>query len=69
MPNTAISIGKSMTCIAANATAKNHVPLAEKIFNQLNEDNFGGSGYKVSNNVNRLSKFVEILTNKYKELN
>lgn len=35
MPNTAISIGKSMTCIAANTTAKNHVPLAEKIFNQL----------------------------------
>lgn len=35
MPNTAISIGKSMTCIAANATGQENVPLAEDIFNQL----------------------------------
>ncbi len=35
MPNTAISIGKSMTCIAANAAGQDKVPLAEDIFNQL----------------------------------
>ena len=35
MPNTAISIGKSMTCIAANETAQDKVELAQKIFNQL----------------------------------
>lgn len=35
MPNTAISIGKSMTCIAANKQAQDKVILAETIFNQL----------------------------------
>ncbi|WP_396602179.1 pyrroline-5-carboxylate reductase [Algibacter sp. R77976] len=35
MPNTAISIGKSMTCIAANTAGQDEVPLAEDIFNQL----------------------------------
>ncbi|TVZ54922.1 pyrroline-5-carboxylate reductase [Lutibacter sp. Hel_I_33_5] len=35
MPNTAISIGKSMTCIAANKAGQNEVPLAQEIFNQL----------------------------------
>ena len=35
MPNTAISIGKSMTCIAANETGKDKVPVAEGIFGQL----------------------------------
>jgi len=35
MPNTAISIGKSMTCIAANVVGQDKVPLAEDIFNQL----------------------------------
>ena len=35
MPNTAISIGKSMTCIAANSAGQDKVPLAEEIFNQL----------------------------------
>ncbi len=37
MPNTAISIGKSMTCIAANQTAiaHNKVALARHIFDQL----------------------------------
>ena len=35
MPNTAISIGKSMTCIAANAAGQDNVPMAEDIFNQL----------------------------------
>lgn len=37
MPNTAISIGKSMTCIAANKAGKDSVPLAQEIFNQLGE--------------------------------
>lgn len=35
MPNTAISIGKSMTCIAANKAAQDKVPMANDIFNQL----------------------------------
>jgi len=35
MPNTAISIGKSMTCIAANDKAQERVSLAKDIFNQL----------------------------------
>ena len=35
MPNTAISIGKSMTCIAANKAGQDKVPLAQDIFNQL----------------------------------
>lgn len=35
MPNTAISIGKSMTCIAANKAGQADVPLAQDIFNQL----------------------------------
>ncbi len=35
MPNTAISIGKSMTCIAANDKAQDKVSLAQDIFNQM----------------------------------
>ena len=35
MPNTAISIGKSMTCIAANNKAQDKVGLAQEVFNQL----------------------------------
>ncbi len=35
MPNTAISIGKSMTCIAANKQAQDKVDMAQTIFNQL----------------------------------
>lgn len=35
MPNTAISIGKSMTCIAANDKGQSKVELAQEIFNQL----------------------------------
>lgn len=35
MPNTAISIGKSMTCIAANEKAQDKVALAQTIFDQL----------------------------------
>lgn len=35
MPNTAISIGKSMTCLAANEKAQSRVELAKTIFNQL----------------------------------
>ena len=35
MPNTAISIGKSMTCIAANDKGQDKIGLAQDIFNQL----------------------------------
>ncbi|GAA4893953.1 pyrroline-5-carboxylate reductase [Flaviramulus aquimarinus] len=35
MPNTAISIGKSMTCLAANDKAQDKIELAKDIFNQL----------------------------------
>lgn len=35
MPNTAISINKSMTCISANKTGQDKISLAEDIFNQL----------------------------------
>ena len=35
MPNTAISVGKSMTCLCANAKGKSRLPLAEAIFNGL----------------------------------
>jgi pyrroline-5-carboxylate reductase len=35
MPNTAISIGKSMTCLAANAKGESKMDLAKTIFNQL----------------------------------
>ncbi|MDP5157191.1 MAG: pyrroline-5-carboxylate reductase [Flaviramulus sp.] len=35
MPNTAISIGKSMTCLAANDKGESKMELAKKIFNQL----------------------------------
>jgi len=31
MPNTAISIGKSMTCIAANKAGQEKVPMAQDI--------------------------------------
>jgi pyrroline-5-carboxylate reductase len=35
MPNTAISIGKSMTCLAANTKGQEKMDLAKDIFNQL----------------------------------
>ncbi len=35
MPNTAISVGKSMTCLCANEKGKNRLPIAEAIFNGL----------------------------------
>ena len=35
MPNTAISIGKSMTCLAANEKGQDKVEQAKMIFNQL----------------------------------
>ncbi|MFY0712581.1 pyrroline-5-carboxylate reductase [Seonamhaeicola sp. NFXS20] len=35
MPNTAISIGKSMTCLSANAIGEEKIELAKTIFNQL----------------------------------
>lgn len=35
MPNTAISIGKSMTCLAANAKGLERMEVARTIFNQL----------------------------------
>lgn len=35
MPNTAISIGKSMTCMASNNKAQDKVTMAQTIFNQL----------------------------------
>ena len=35
MPNTAISIGKSMTCLSANVKGQDKMELAQKIFNQL----------------------------------
>lgn len=35
MPNTAISVGKSMTCLCANKKGKDRLPIAEAIFNGL----------------------------------
>ena len=35
MPNTAISVGKSMTCICANEKGKNRINLAKSIFNSM----------------------------------
>lgn len=35
MPNTAISIGKSMTCLSANGKGNEKMDLAKEIFNQL----------------------------------
>ncbi|MAX82144.1 MAG: pyrroline-5-carboxylate reductase [Crocinitomicaceae bacterium] len=35
MPNTAIAVGKSMTCVCSNQTGKTQVPMALDIFNQL----------------------------------
>ncbi|MFV0541147.1 MAG: pyrroline-5-carboxylate reductase [Aestuariibaculum sp.] len=35
MPNTAISIGKSMTCIAPNKNAEDKVDLVKNVFNEL----------------------------------
>jgi pyrroline-5-carboxylate reductase len=35
MPNTAIAVGKSMTCICSNNTGKNRIKVAEAIFNNL----------------------------------
>ena len=35
MPNTAISVGKSMTCICANTLGKKRIDLAKAIFNRM----------------------------------
>ncbi|MBM1104726.1 pyrroline-5-carboxylate reductase [Aurantibacter crassamenti] len=35
MPNTAISVGKSMTCICANEKGKSRIDLAKAIFNRM----------------------------------
>lgn len=35
MPNTAIAVGKSMTCIASNTENEKHISIAKDIFNQL----------------------------------
>lgn len=35
MPNTAISVGKSMTCICGNAMGKKRIDLAKAIFNRM----------------------------------
>jgi len=35
MPNTAISVGKSMTCICANGLGKKRIDLAKAIFNRM----------------------------------
>lgn len=35
MPNTAISVGKSMTCLCANAKGEKRIPVAEAIFEGL----------------------------------
>jgi|TARA_B110000285_G_scaffold235539_1_gene317923 pyrroline-5-carboxylate reductase len=35
MPNTAISVGKSMTCLCSNAIGEKRLPIAEAIFNGL----------------------------------
>ena len=35
MPNTAIAVGKSMTCLCANSQGKNRIGIAEAIFNRL----------------------------------
>ena len=35
MPNTAISVGKSMTCICANEKGKDRIDLAKAIFNRM----------------------------------
>lgn len=37
MPNTAISVGQSMTCISANARGKDNFYMAKSIFNALGE--------------------------------
>lgn len=37
MPNTAIAIGESMTCLAAEADSKAYLPEVEEIFNALGE--------------------------------
>jgi pyrroline-5-carboxylate reductase len=35
MPNTAIAVGKSMTCLCSNQNGKSRIKLAESIFNRL----------------------------------
>ncbi len=35
MPNTAIAVGKSMTCLCSNEIGKKRIPIAEAIFNRL----------------------------------
>ena len=35
MPNTAIAVGKSMTCMCSNELGKKRIPIAEAIFNRL----------------------------------
>ena len=43
MPNTAISVGKSMTCICANEKGKSRIDLAKAIFNRMGHST-GNSG-------------------------
>ncbi|MCM4160227.1 pyrroline-5-carboxylate reductase [Antarcticibacterium flavum] len=35
MPNTAIAVGKSMTCLCSNTNGQNQIPVAEAIFKKL----------------------------------
>ncbi len=35
MPNTAISIGESMTCIAGNEQSKSHIPIVQELFDTV----------------------------------
>lgn len=35
MPNTAIAVGKSMTCLCSNTSGEQHIDIAETIFNKL----------------------------------
>jgi len=35
MPNTAIAVGKSMTCLCSNENGEKRIPIAEAIFNRL----------------------------------
>jgi len=37
MPNTAISVGKSMTCLCANTNGRKNISIAEAIFNNLGD--------------------------------
>jgi pyrroline-5-carboxylate reductase len=37
MPNTAISVGQSMTCLCSNQSGREYIGLAEKIFNAMGQ--------------------------------